>query len=172
MLDALISNKTRVKLLLRFFTNPESRAYLRGLGREFDESSNAIRLELNRFEQAGLLHSEREGNRKYYQANTRFPLFHELQQIAMKHFGLDTVLEKVIAKLGIVKKVYVLGKLAQGLDSPIIDIAIVADAIDREYLAVLSEKTEKIIERKIRSLVFTPDELDEIPEPRVLIYED
>lgn len=171
MLEVLISNKTRVKLLLKFFINPENRAYLRELGREFDESSNSVRIELNRFEEAGLILSEKSGNRIYYSANIRYPLYGELQQIAMKHFGLDTVLEKVVNKLGDVKKVYLLGKLARGMDSQIIDIAIVAEAIDREYLANLIEKAEKIIERKIRSLVYSNSDQQQIPEPKVIIYE-
>ncbi len=50
MLGTLITSKTRVKLLLKFFLNSNAKAHLRGLETEFGESSNAIRLELNRFE--------------------------------------------------------------------------------------------------------------------------
>lgn len=59
MLDTLIQSKTRLKLLLRFFLNPDSSAYLRGLAQEFDESTNAVRVELNRFEEAGLIQSHK-----------------------------------------------------------------------------------------------------------------
>ena len=45
MLEALISSKTRIKLLLRLFLNPESKAYLRGLAEEFKESTNSVRRE-------------------------------------------------------------------------------------------------------------------------------
>ena len=69
MLDTLIQSKTRLKLLLRFFLNPDSSAYLRGLAQEFDESTNAVRVELNRFEEAGLIQSHKEGNKKMYQVN-------------------------------------------------------------------------------------------------------
>lgn len=41
------------------------KAYLRGLAEEFGESTNAIRLELNHLEEAGLLTAETEGNKKY-----------------------------------------------------------------------------------------------------------
>lgn len=170
MLDALISNKTRVKLLLRFFLNPESRAYLRGLGREFEESNNAIRVELNRFEDAGIIQSEREGNRKYYRANSRYPLFKEVRQIALKHLGIDQVVEHVITKLGHVEKVYLTDHLARGLDHPIIDFVIIAEQIDHEYFAMLVDKAEKVINRKIRTLILKNSELDRLPEPNVLIY--
>ena len=54
MLDSLITSKTRVKLL-KFFMNPETRSYLRSLAEEFGESTNAVRVELNRLEKAGIL---------------------------------------------------------------------------------------------------------------------
>ena len=53
MIETLISSKTRIKLLLKFFLNSNTTAYLRGLEEEFGESTNSIRLELNRFEKAG-----------------------------------------------------------------------------------------------------------------------
>ena len=41
MLESLITSKTRVKLLLKFFLNPGTKAYLREIAAEFGESSNA-----------------------------------------------------------------------------------------------------------------------------------
>lgn len=171
MLEALISNKTRVKLLIRFFMNPEMRAYLRELGREFQESSNAVRIELNRFEDAGLISSEKEGNRKYYQANRDYPLFQEMRQIAMKQFGLDQILDTVIDKLGRVRKVYLVGSLAKGQNTDIIDLVIVSNNINRAYLMELTEIAEKAIGRKIRCLLLESSETEIIPEPNMIIYE-
>ncbi len=171
MLEALISNKTRIKLLYRFFLNPEMRTYLRELGREFSESSNAVRIELNRFEQAGLIHSEKVGNRKYYQANKEYPLFKELQRIAIKHFGIDQIYDAVINKLGEVNQVYLLGNLSKGLNSNIVDLAIVSSCIDRTYLTKLIELTEKSLDRKIRCLVLKPQEYSMLPKPNMLLYD-
>lgn len=64
MIETLISSQTRIKLLLKFFLNSNTKAYLRSLESEFSESSNAIRLELNRLEQSGMLSSFMEGNKK------------------------------------------------------------------------------------------------------------
>lgn len=55
MIETLISSKTRVKLLMKFFLNSNNVAYLRSLEEEFQESTNGIRLELNKFEKAGFL---------------------------------------------------------------------------------------------------------------------
>jgi len=63
-LDSLITSQTRVKLLLKFFLNPERRSYLRELAEEFGESTNSVRVELNRLNEAGLLTSFDEGRTK------------------------------------------------------------------------------------------------------------
>ena len=72
MIGTLITSQTRIKLLLKFFLNSSTTAHLRGLETEFGDSSNAVRVELNRFEEAGLLTSSRDGNKKIYQANTQY----------------------------------------------------------------------------------------------------
>src|SRR5690606_26419172 len=106
MLDALISSKTRIKLLLRLFLNPENTAYLRGLADEFGESTNSVRVELNRFEKAEMVTSSSSGNKKMYCANTRHPLYGELQSILMKYIGIDRVIDAVTERLGDLEKVY------------------------------------------------------------------
>ncbi len=161
MLDALISSKTRIKLLLKFFLNPRSSAYLRGLESEFGESSNAIRLELNRFESAGLLNSFSNGNKRMFKANPKHPLFMELRNIVLKHLGVDRIIEEVVSRLGDVNRVYLTGDLALGKDTGIIDLVLVGD-VNREYLGNLVTKAEALLDRKIRYLVYNLEEASEI----------
>lgn len=154
MLETLISSKTRIKLLLKFFLNHASRSYLRGLESEFGESSNAIRLELNRFEKAGMLDSEKEGNRKYFKANPKHPLFSEIQGLVRKYVGIDEIVDQVVSKLGSLERVYLEGKLAHGLEAEVIDLILVGGKIDRHYLTKLLMKAEEVIKKPIRYVVF------------------
>ena len=158
MLDTLITSKTRVKLLLKFFLNSNSRSYLRNLESEFGESTNSIRLELNKFEQAGLLTSEIDGNKKYFRANTGHPLFNDIHSILLKTIGFDKIVERVVEKLGSLEVAYVAGDFARGVDTGIIDLIFVGDGIDKEYLGRLVERTEGLINRKIRYVVFGVEE--------------
>lgn len=155
MIDVLITSKTRIKLLLKFFLNSNARSYLRALESEFSESSNAIRLELNRFEKAGLLKAEVVGNKKMFRANTGHPLYEDIHNIILKYIGLDQVVEKVAWKLGDVRFVFLTGDFARGCDSSIIDLIFVGDKINKEYLIRLIGKAEALIRRKIRYLVYT-----------------
>lgn len=157
MLDTLITSKTRIKLLLKFFLNSKNSAYLRHLESEFGESTNAIRLELNKFEQAGLLTTSTSGNKKVFTANTQHPLFSDIRSILMKYTGLDQVIEQVIHKLGDIREAYLVGELSKGIDTPIIDLIIVGD-VHKEYLLHLVEKAERIIHKKIRYIIFAEQE--------------
>jgi DNA-binding transcriptional ArsR family regulator len=160
MLESLITSKTRIKILLKFFLNSKNTAYLRSLEPDFGESTNAIRHELNRFEKAGLLLAEQKGNKKMYRVNTGHPLFPDIRSLLVKHVGIDKVLEKVVAKLGNLLQVFLVGELAKGNDSKIIDLWFVGDGIDKSYLLELTEKAEEAIKKKIRYLIIKPGELE------------
>ena len=144
MIETLISSKTRIKLLLKFFLNSSTKSYLRGLESEFGESSNSIRLELNRLEKAGMLSSSSEGNKKIFQANKKHPLFNEVHNIVLKHIGFDKIIENVVERLGDVEKVFVSGAFAKGLDSTIIDLVFIGQ-VNKIYLIELIDKVEKLI---------------------------
>lgn len=159
MLEALISSKTRIKILLKFFLNENSSSYLRGLEEEFNESTNAIRVELNRFEKAGFLNSFAQGNKKYFQANKKHPLFGEINSIIKKMIGIDYVVDYTLQQIGDLEKVYLVGKLANGLDSEVIDLVLVGD-INKLYLVELIAKAEKKINKKIKFISYKAEEFD------------
>jgi hypothetical protein len=162
MLDSLITSKTRIKLLTRFFLNSNTHGHLRGLETEFGESSNAIRLELNRFEKAGLLTSEAQGNRKVYAANTLHPLFPEINSLLRKHLGLDQLVEHVIEHLGEVEEVYLTGSFAHGQNSKDIEMLLVGGDVNIEYLDRLIEKSIKLIKHTITYNLMTSEQLQEL----------
>lgn len=162
MLDSLITSKTRVKLLLKFFLNPETRAYLRSLADELGESTNAVRVELNRLTKAGLLTASTDGRTKLYQANTKHSLFPDIHNLVKKNMGIDKV-ETIISELGTVQLALIAGDYARGIDSGVVDLVIVGE-IDRNFLQHLVDKAEDIIKRKIRVLVLNKGEYDTLED--------
>ena len=153
MIETLISSKTRIKLLLKFFLNSNTTAYLRSLESEFGDSTNSIRVELNRLEKAGMLESFLKGNKKIFKANTGHPLFGEIHNILLKHIGVDKIIENVVERLGEIEKVYLVGDFSKGKNSKIIDLILIGK-IDKNYLIRLIDKAEKMVNRKIRYLIF------------------
>ena len=160
MLSSLITSQTRIKLLTKFFLNSNTRAHLRGLEAEFGESSNAIRVELNRFEEAGLLNSLREGNKKIFQANSKHPLYNDIHSIILKETGIDRVIEKVIHRLGDLDCIYLTGDFARGKDSQVIELILVGNGINREYLARKVTQAEDMVSRKVTCIVLDSTEAD------------
>lgn len=157
MLESLITSKTRIKLLLKFFLNPETETYLRGLAEELGESTNGVRVELDRFTVAGLLEKSDNGRTKLYKANRKHPLFPEINTIVKKYTGIDGLINGVLSKIGNLESAYVVGDYAGGKDTGIIDLVVVGD-IDRPYFQQLVDKAEGIIKRKIRYIVLNAEE--------------
>jgi hypothetical protein len=169
VLDSLITSKTRIKLLLKFFSNSSNAAYLRSLAEEFGESTNSVRVELNRLTTAGILESEPAGNTIVYRANTASPLFPELRNMVSKYLGFDRIIEHVVGKLGNVESAFITGAYAQGKDSGIIDLILVGK-IDREQLFSYIDRTEGLINRKVRPLILSTVEFEKHKE--VLLRDD
>lgn len=161
MLESLITSKTRVRLLLKFFLNPGSSGYLRELADEFGESTNSVRVELNRLTEAGLLESSTEGRTKVYRANGSHPLFPEIQGLVRKTMGIDRLVDSVVTKLGDVELAFVTGDYARGVDSGLMDLVLVGH-IDREYLQGLVSRLETELGIKIRWLVLDENEFDRL----------
>src|SRR5688500_16813291 len=133
MLESLITSKTRIKMLLRFFTNSHATAYLRGMAEEFGESTNAIRHELNNLSKAGYLVSTEEGRTILYRANTNHPLYNEVRNLVHKHLGIDKIIQNIVAKLGDLTLAFIVGDYAQGKDSGTIEVVLVG-VVKENYL--------------------------------------
>ena len=160
MLESLITSKTRIKLMLKFFLNPRSKAYLRGLAEELGESTNGIRVELNRLTEAGLLTASKDGRTIVYRANTGHSLFSDLHSLVIKYTGIDKLVDTIITHLGNVEYALITGDYARGIDSGLIDLVVVGD-IDKNYLNFLVEKAEALIKRRIRTLVLNKEEFEQ-----------
>ena len=178
MLDSLITSKTRLKMLLKFFLNSNTTAYLREMAKEFGESTNSIRHELNNLTAAGYLIATVSGRSIFYKANTSHPLYSELKNIVHKYLGIDRiredVIDKLLQRLGKLKLAFITGDYAEGRDSGIIDLVLVGN-LDVSYLNECVGKVEKLINRKVRTLVLTPEEFEDKrlalkPEKALLLW--
>ncbi len=149
MLESLITSKTRLRLLVKFFVNSKTQSHLRGLAEEFGESTNAIRKELNNLTQAGFLVKETDKNKIAYKANVTHPFFTNIQEIIRKYLGLDKLLEQILERMGEVSQVILVGDLSKGIDSGKIDVVVTGDNLNEDYILNLSNRIEELIDRKV-----------------------
>jgi len=159
LINQLFSGKIRLKLLARLLLNPGSQVYLRQLERDLQVSSNTVRLELNKLSEMKLINvvETEESKIKKYIANTVHPLYSNLRSIILKYVGVDQLIEEIFYKLGEIDEVFLTGEFANGIETPFIDLVLVGD-IDREYLNKLTERAEKLLNKKIRMAIYSKNE--------------
>lgn len=172
MIEGLITSKTRIRLLLKFFLNSETKSYLRNLESELGESSNSIRVELNKMEKAKLLNSTNDGNKKMYFANISHPLFEDINNMLKKFVGIDQIIDKITSQLADLQAAYLTGDFATGQDSQIIDMVLIGNKLDRERIDSLVLKAEEFISRSIKYIILTQEELIRVfrNKPVLLIW--
>ena len=149
LLGPLITSKTRLKLLTRFFLNQNLSGYLQGLSKELEENTNSIRIELNRLEEAGMLSFTLEGRRKLYSVNARHPLASDITSIVRKVAGIDTVIDRVVKNLPGLKQVWICGDLADGIQSDTIETVLIGADLDAVYIKGLSSKVKELTGKKV-----------------------
>lgn len=166
MLESLISSKTRLNLLIRFFLNLANKSHLRGIANDLNESTNSIRIELNNLTKAGYLIKKKEKNKINYLANQKHPFFQILVELVRKHTGIESIISNIVSAINDLKVIYILGDYAKGKDSGHIKIYIEGEIANIKFINEVITKTEKKINRRI-SLVHEIDPF----EPKLMIYE-
>jgi len=169
VLNNLITSKTRLRLLIKFFISQANRGYLNGLATEFNESTNSIRKELNHLSQAGYLEKYKDNNKVAYKANTSHPLFDVLQKVVFKHLGLEQIIERVLERMGSVKKILLIGDYAKGLDSGNVEVILIGDQLNTEYIEALEIKVQSLIDRKVTFYLASKENPN---QNSILIYEN
>lgn len=168
MLESLITSKTRLRLLVKFFVNIANNGYLNSLANEFGESTNSVRKELNNLNSAGYLVKKVKNNKVIYSANSKHPLFSVMQSVVRRHLGIESIVEKVLNNIGAIEKIILLGDYAKGIDSGIIDVLIVGKDIKKDYLDRINSKIENEINRKVNFLISSTG----ISEKGLVLFEE
>lgn len=158
-LSDFIISRVRVKLLSIFLSKPGEMYYVRELTRIAKEEINAIRRELKRMQDVGMLKSEKRSNRLYYNYNISYPFYPELLNLVTKSSPVGQQLIKNKSKLGYIKYVFLSQKLIRGIDrdSDHIDLLIIGQVI-MPQLSLIVKKLEKILDSEINYSSMTEEE--------------
>lgn len=156
----LITSKTRIKILMRFFLNPDNFTYLREISEDLSTSPSQVKQELDQLKQANLLVSHKKGRQILFGANKNHPIFNELHSMVKKSLGMDKILDSIIYRLGNLESAILIDDYAEGRDTGVIDLVLVGD-INKKNLSDLTTKTERYINRKLRILILSRKEYEE-----------
>lgn len=81
MVEQLFGSKTRVKLLQLFYSNPGRSFYVREITRKIDEQINSVRRELANLLSIGIIKSDTNNNRLYYEVDQEYEFYAPLAAI-------------------------------------------------------------------------------------------
>ena len=152
-------------MLIKFFVSAANKGYLNGLANEFNESTNSIRKELNNLSDAGYLLKSKQNNRVIYNADTKHPLFKVLQKIVRQHLGLEEIVETVISRMGDLDIIALTGDYARGIDSGIIEIIVIGDDVNLNYLENIKLKIKYKISRAVNFIID-----NKVPKDCIILY--
>jgi predicted transcriptional regulator len=148
VIEQLFGSKTRVKLLQLFYSNPNRSFYVREITRKIDEQINSVRRELANLLSIGLISSDTNNNRLYYEVNQTYEYYAPLAAIfgnAVITSAQTAVAEPAdsqdIKSLGNVELALYTGQFTRD-ESSGIDILIVGD-INQTKLSKFMEELEK-----------------------------
>lgn len=160
-LSDLLVSKVRVKMLTLFFEKSSDMFYVREITRLIKEEINAVRRELDRLLECGLLKSEQRANRLYYYLNKKYLYYQELQRIIIKTSGLGKKIRKFRRKLGSLSYVVFTGAFLnkEKLNKDELDILVIGEVVLPELESLIKAK-EKEFGREINYAVLETEEFE------------
>ncbi len=160
MLEQLFGSRTRVKLLKLFLTLPTAPFFVREISRKVDEQLNSVRRELANLMNLGMITMAEQGDKKFYQLNTKFVLTDELKALLIKSQLL--VEQDFIRRLKESGKIHYLaltGSFTGAKQSPT-DILVVGK-VDRSFLVRCIERFQRESGRELNFTVLSTREYNE-----------
>ncbi len=163
LLPNLLGSKLRAKVLGWLFTHTDERYFVRQLTSLLKEDSTNTSRELASLEKMGILVLTTSGKQKYYQANTRSPIFNELHGLMLKTSGVADVLRSALRPSAEkIKSAFIFGSIANRTETRAsdIDVMIIGDADYDEVSACLNQAQDKL-SREINSVVYPVSEFQQ-----------
>lgn len=158
--DALFTD-SQLRVFRWLFGQPERGYHLRELRRLTGLGSASLQRELNKLAEAGVVHSERIGNLRTFQANAKSPVYGELVALTRKTVGVEPMLKEALVPLARkVESAFIYGSIAKGTDtaSSDVDVLLVGKNLTLSKVLELLVPVEAQLGRKINSTLLTPAE--------------
>jgi predicted nucleotidyltransferase len=151
--------RVRAELFRLLFADASRELHLRDLTRQSRLGLGTVQGELEKLSSSDLVTSRRDGNRRYYRANSSHPLFVDLQQLVLKTTGLRDVVADALRGVKAVDVAFVFGSLASGAGKAAsdVDLFVIGNAGLRT-LAPPLRKAADTLGREINPVSMTVEE--------------
>ena len=151
--------QVRAEVLRLLFADASRELHLRDLTRQSGLGLGTVQGELEKLSASDLVTSRRDGNRRYYRANSSHPLFPDLQQLVLKTSGLRDVLADALRDIKGVEVAFVFGSLASsaGKAASDVDLFVIGD-VGLRGLATALRGVGEVLAREINPVTMTAEE--------------
>jgi predicted nucleotidyltransferase len=152
--------QVRQGVLAATLTQPEKWWYLSELADRLGTTPSSLQRELSSLVASGILAHRREGTRAYFKAETRSPVFRELQRLFEKTAGLVPIVKQILQPFGgNIQCAFVYGSVARNREHATSDVDLMV--IGKTGLADLSpalRKAEQRLGREVNATAYSPEE--------------
>lgn len=158
LLKPLFTSKARISVLALFFAEKENMFYVREIVRKTGEHINAVRRELEKLQNSGVVISKNFKNKKYFKLNSSYFFYAELSSLFEKASlpALD-IAEKIYRAGGNIDYLLLSGQFVNLLkNESVIDILIVGNVNKSDVECIISAYT--LVDFEIRFAVLSTQE--------------
>jgi predicted nucleotidyltransferase len=148
--------KNQAALLNLFFTNPERSFYMQEIGRILGKKPGTFQRTINNMVSEGMLISEHKANARFFQVNTKYPIYKELKSIVFKTVGVQGILREVLDEIGDVRFAFIYGSYAKAKETSFSDVdLVVIGNTDEDKLIKELDTLENKFQREINYKLYT-----------------
>ena len=156
--STILGPKARRAILAKLFLAPDQEFYLRELVRVTGFAPRTIQVEVDYLVADDLIKDRRDGNRRYFRANTDTPFYVPIRDILLRGEGLAAVIREALGTEGI-RVAFVFGSVASGTatGSSDVDLLVVGTISLKEIVGRLSGIYDQL-GREVNPVVWTEEE--------------
>lgn len=148
--------KNQAALLNLFFTNPERSFYMQEIGRILGKKPGTFQRTINNMVSEGMLISQHKANARFFQVNTKYPIYKELKSIVFKTVGVQGILREVLDEIGDVRFAFIYGSYAKAKETSFSDVdLVVIGNTDEDKLIKELDTLENKFQREINYKLYT-----------------
>ena len=157
-LAKLLSSRVKAEIFRLLFGITPRELHIREIERQSGLADATVRQELRRLSGLGIVEARQDGNRVYYRANTRHPLYPDIRNLVLKTDGLVEVLHTALGSSDI-QLAFIFGSIAAGTEAAESDVDLmVIGTISLRQLSKLLSGLATRIGREINPHIFTVEE--------------
>jgi DNA-binding transcriptional ArsR family regulator len=159
LLAQILSSKVRAEIFRLLFGLSDQSLHLRELARRSGFAIGTIQTEMKKLAGLDLVERRKDGNRVYYEANQKHPLFSDIQQLVFKTSGFVDAFKRALGDEEAIRVAFLFGSAATGklAAESDVDLLVIGDIGLRRLLALLTGIGERI-GREINPIVMSARE--------------